>query len=743
MSPAIRWSSLVRYVESIGFEALKGLSSLNVRERILKPSDALFPNLNGSNFVVCGPIDVYVIHMLDAEFIPTFTLLRNALEDLELSSDPLVWFDVFCHEPHDQGNSEIVKLYDRMQSVNHAILVMPTWSSVLSQTSCIHELYCVAQSGAQFHVAMPRSERARLIDSPVPFLLQLLTLEISESSSRVEGNNYLKLLPDFSPEVAEERIVELLGCWLVEVGSPSSFSQRYSSSCKSLKKIHALIRLASFYRNRGNYKIAGALFRRCIDMSLESFGADAPITLQARFGAAVVHHLQGNAEAAISLYKSCIDQFPSSNDHAALIEIKTNYAVTLEAVGRHEDADLMLNDCVEACRKNLGPDHDKTLSLLQNLGSLHMRSNDYIKAEEWYEECLRLRQRRYGNLHPRTLVTMSSLASVSGYLGKYQQCSELYEVLLEDARSTFGQNHHHVLKWENDFKYFQSTPSQCFSSQNRRIFDGKLRVQVDGKWKKYFCVIRGGELQCFKQLKQPPKIRLPLLHCDVMQNQACGIFVIPASASDRPLSLMAKTPEQRASVINAIEKVRYREKLFDCSLDKIMSRPSEDKSVPKCFSILLDHIEQNGLETKGIYREEGASGVINDLQCLCNKGFVLLALEIKKFDVHAAACVVKRFIRSLEPPLVPEELLNIFGDAGINEEGFWSVYRGLPSENQCMLRALFRHLHLVTTSVATLMTVENVSRVIAPCLFIHALTREGLVASQAVVRWMLSNSKKL
>jgi hypothetical protein len=62
-------------------------------------------------------------------------------------------------------------------------------------------------------------------------------------------------------------------------------------------------------------------------------------------------------------------------------------------------------------KKYLGPEHEKTLSSVQLVGSIHMLQGRWKEAEELFVQVIETRKKVLGVEHPDMLVSMGNLAS--------------------------------------------------------------------------------------------------------------------------------------------------------------------------------------------------------------------------------------------------------------------------------------------------------------------------------------------
>ncbi|KYQ91037.1 RhoGAP domain-containing protein [Tieghemostelium lacteum] len=100
-------------------------------------------------------------------------------------------------------------------------------------------------------------------------------------------------------------------------------------------------------------------------------------------------------------------------------------------------------------------------------------------------------------------------------------------------------------------------------------------------------------------------------------------------------------------------------KMFGVSLEEIMKlqgdEDDEDRDkIPMILDFLMNRIkEMNGFQTEGIFR---INGNIKDVELLANNGFDPYGDEINQYEVHTWASLLKKWIRELPEPLIPDNV---------------------------------------------------------------------------------------
>ncbi|XP_048580829.1 rho GTPase-activating protein 5-like isoform X3 [Nematostella vectensis] len=148
----------------------------------------------------------------------------------------------------------------------------------------------------------------------------------------------------------------------------------------------------------------------------------------------------------------------------------------------------------------------------------------------------------------------------------------------------------------------------------------------------------------------------------------------------------------------------------------------QGKLVPLFVEKCIDFVEAEGMQIEGIYRK---SGKIEDIRTIQNsfdekRDADFSALEM---NVHAVTGALKKFLKLLPEPLIPNNLQNNILDATVimDADERLAVLRGLvmqlPKVNFAVLKYLMCHLNRVTEySKENLMESRNLATVIFPTI---------------------------
>ena len=143
--------------------------------------------------------------------------------------------------------------------------------------------------------------------------------------------------------------------------------------------------------------------------------------------------------------------------------------------------------------------------------------------------------------------------------------------------------------------------------------------------------------------------------------------------------------------------------------------------VPCLIEICLEEVKKRGIKEVGIYRMAGSESESKELmeKILYGKGYP----DLTKQDIHCITSCVKKFLRSLKEPVIPQSSWQIFVDAANHpyetdqETDMIQAISQLAIPNRDTLAYIIHHLKSVADhSKINKMDMENLSRVFGPTI---------------------------
>ncbi|XP_077411049.1 rho GTPase-activating protein 12-like isoform X4 [Vanacampus margaritifer] len=184
------------------------------------------------------------------------------------------------------------------------------------------------------------------------------------------------------------------------------------------------------------------------------------------------------------------------------------------------------------------------------------------------------------------------------------------------------------------------------------------------------------------------------------------------------------------------DKGYIKDQVFGCSLNSLCQQ--ENTSVPKFVKMCIDHVENTGLSTDGLYRVSGNLAVIQKLRFAVNHDEKVELDDSKWEDIHVTTGALKMFFRELSEPLFTYGSFDDFVNAIKCSEYKQKVntikdlIKKLPKPNHDTMQVLFNHLlRVIDHGEANRMTTQGVAIVFGPTL-LRPETETGNIAVHMV-----------
>ena len=149
-----------------------------------------------------------------------------------------------------------------------------------------------------------------------------------------------------------------------------------------------------------------------------------------------------------------------------------------------------------------------------------------------------------------------------------------------------------------------------------------------------------------------------------------------------------------------------------------MDRPM----VPDVITVCLEEIKKRGIKEVGIYRMAGSESESKELmeKIVYGKGPLP---DLTRYDIHCITSCVKKFLRLLKEPIIPQSSWQIFVDAASHqyetdqETDIIQAISQLAVPNRDTLAYIIHHLKCVADhSKINKMDMENLSKVMGPTI---------------------------
>jgi len=187
--------------------------------------------------------------------------------------------------------------------------------------------------------------------------------------------------------------------------------------------------------------------------------------------------------------------------------------------------------------------------------------------------------------------------------------------------------------------------------------------------------------------------------------------------------------EQWFTKIENVIRERRASRVYGMPLDQIADRDQiMINCVPAFISLAADYIEQEGLNEEGVFRQSAATSVMTDLIGEIDSG------SIPRYsEVHAAANVIKKWLRDLPNRLLVNEMGGKWEAAGEDPEKLRNLVLELPPCNRATLIKIMHLCRLIVQhSDKNLMSSNNLGIVVGVNLL--PSSKVGAVCFEAMLR---------
>ena len=489
--------SLLEEFKTVHSRRLLWKTTAEVCEEVVRPltlssKESMCDQLINERSFGVDVANVFVVHSWGNRFIDTVDAILYHFSGYERPESLFLWMDIFSVNQHAEPLVHVpdwsFKLQRLISLCQHTVLVMlPSLGpSPLVRAWCLLELFHTAETGSQFEVVMPSSEREAFlasIHSQEAFKTVLSDIDVADSSaSRVADRDAIlrEVVMSVGYEIVNRAVLELMRDWVIRTLETAVNTEPMEERCIELKLVlasmfrdhgeleqaepllltsykrrrsklgeghpltlQAMRLLADLYRLQGRTTDAENLLHDCVMISTQRSGEEHEDTLDSMNELAMHYLSTGNFEEAESLLRHCLktQQVSLGGDSPVYITYMGNLATVLEAKGDISGAETLRLDCLEMSRLNSGKDHPLSLSCMHSLAKLYHSQGRFEEAENLLTECLRLRRVKVGPDQSDTLETMRALANVYTSRKKFDKAGPLLKEYLQLCRIKFGEEH--------------------------------------------------------------------------------------------------------------------------------------------------------------------------------------------------------------------------------------------------------------------------------------------------------------
>ena len=217
--------------------------------------------------------------------------------------------------------------------------------------------------------------------------------------------------------------------------------------------LHArvLFKTADYLQERGRYDAATERCQRALNIQVEILGEDDTETVKCLLLLAFLKREGGRggvrdideAEVLSRRANTILERGQDKDSDQRLTAQNELALVLLDSPNdrKIEEGTNLLRSILVSRERDLGPDHEFTLTTIHNLAAALYNQKKYTEAEKLYRQVLETRLRILGDDHPSTIVSLSNLAMCLNVQRKYEEAQEHAQRALDLRVTVLGEEH--------------------------------------------------------------------------------------------------------------------------------------------------------------------------------------------------------------------------------------------------------------------------------------------------------------
>ncbi len=229
--------------------------------------------------------------------------------------------------------------------------------------------------------------------------------------------------------------------------------------------------LGEVFAHFADYDKALAFYQNCLDIQLETLGAEHPKVAMLYNNVGKIWFRKGENDKALEYFQMCLDiQIKTlGREHQSVADSLNNIGVIWQDKGESDKALEYNQRSLDIKLKTLGAEHPNVAGTYHNIGNAWHSKGESDKALKFYQLSLDSRIRSLGVEHPHVAASYNMIGAVWNGKGEYDKALEFYLQCLAIRLNTLGAEHPDValtyfnmgIVWKNKgehnkaFEFFQ------------------------------------------------------------------------------------------------------------------------------------------------------------------------------------------------------------------------------------------------------------------------------------------------
>ncbi len=209
-------------------------------------------------------------------------------------------------------------------------------------------------------------------------------------------------------------------------------------------------RLAETLASLGHIADAETVLRQAVETLQSHDGPNSPRTRSARYSLAAVLRQRAAYDEACQILNDLLSTRTAGDPPLFASRVREELALCYRAMGKQEEARLMLEDVVAERKQKLGPDHIDTLRATRSLARAYRDLGRIEQATKLLEQVVPAFETELGPAHPETIDATNDLAGLYRQVGRLDEAIRLFEHCLQQVRARAGDDHPDTLALLNN-----------------------------------------------------------------------------------------------------------------------------------------------------------------------------------------------------------------------------------------------------------------------------------------------------
>lgn len=199
----------------------------------------------------------------------------------------------------------------------------------------------------------------------------------------------------------------------------------------------ALFALAVLHHDRFDHAATRIALTRVLAFQRRQFSESSPEITKSLHLLAQIYYLEGEYEAADSLYQNILSGSEASSEEK--IGILRDYGALQRELGHYEAAEKLYRKTLTAARNSYGELHPEIATDLHCLGDALRKQGKLDAGESAYREALQMREKLFGEVHPDVGETLNHLSRLLYQRGDYTAAEPLARRALDVRKQVYGE----------------------------------------------------------------------------------------------------------------------------------------------------------------------------------------------------------------------------------------------------------------------------------------------------------------